>query len=237
MLPSKVTLCDANGNPLVIQAGASGLFIAQAGINPDGNRYASVAAAAAAAKASGPGTELLIIGDITAEATAIDITGIYRIRGIGALPPTLILPAGASLVNTYNETRISSVKISWRGTTACMAFTSVGAVYLEDFAEITTTTAATAGFIESQSGGDVGIFLGCRTKIQGSASHQVVKISGTGALEVFAGPACTIADNTITGGGAGAATIIDETAGLTAGGGAASISHSQTGLNTPTFVP
>lgn len=230
-----------------LQANAGSVTIYRPGGVASGNVYTTLLAAVNAA--SRPGGVVLIdrsLGAAVAAAVEYNVDGLV-IEGIpiagvvgAGLSPTLTIPAGATFVAaTYRSVAFRSVKLAFTGSAPLLSVGASGLlVTMEQYATI-DTTGATGVFFDSQNG-DLFIDVGYGCGLAGSSGHEAINLGAGGSCELFFREtnwvATSLTSNTIKGGGAGAYTITDCTTGLTALGGAATISHTQT-ADTPTYLP
>jgi len=210
---------------------------------PSRNVFATFEEAAAALAPFGGG-DLVIDTRGGAASTAgvfVDVTGI-RFVGLNYNTDVLTVVEGTAFGSDYNQFSVSNVAIEWAGESSPFALSggaSLG-VTLEDYASIRSTAAATGPFFDVGSGctlyADVGYQCALGKDPAGNALVDMAAAPGTSCtINMLVGS--TLDQDTLTGGGDGAYLIVDRTAGLTTGGGNATISHTQTGTTNPQFVP
>lgn len=202
-------------------------------VAPSGNEFPTFKAALAAALAAGPGIDLILRGDVTAEAEAFDRTGV-RIVGAGVTTPTLTIPDGATFVAKDGEHVFTNVNLSYGGSGPVISVGSEnGLITLGPYATLNCTNTATAGILHCNGGTT---FLNCiyANTLAGSAGHQVIRLSGGALLLVTIGNVCSLNSNSITGGGDGAVVVADLSV-PSPRFGAATISQFQAGLINPQF--
>lgn len=195
--------------------------------------YATLHEAAAAAKLSGPGCEILLDGDVTTAAVEHDITGLDKIVGLGTITPTLTITDGTTFVDDLDDFAFENVAITFGGATPVIDV-SLATITLDRYATIAVTNTATAGFIEAS--GSIGVdmmYSNSITSVGGGAGHQVIKLGASAAAAIRVGNLCSIGANSITGGGDGAVEITDTSQG--SGGAAAIINQTQAGLTNPVY--
>lgn len=229
--PLKVT----PGGELVMSVAAASysvIVLDASAPEPAGNVYPTSGAAAAAAKDAGPGSVIVIIGDVTFDAVEHDITGVDKIVGLGNATPTITIPNGCTIKDDFGDIEFENVNLSFGGTSNPVITAPAGGLTLTlgQFASIFCTNTATKGFLEA-SAGTITMNCSWSNTIQGSSGHQVIKLSGSAGLNLSIGNLGTLAANSITGGGDQAVSVAD--ASKAGGFLAATISHTQTGLTNP----
>lgn len=222
-------------------AGVGAIY--QPGTVPGVNRFDTILGAISALRPFGGGDVVIDtrFGAATTEIGDLDITGI-RFVGLDFNTPVLTIVEGTTFTSDYSQFNASNVAIQWTGASSPFALTagaSLG-VTLEDYASITTTAAATGPFFDVGSGCTLYVDVGYQCTIgkdpAGNALVDMASAPGTSCtINMLTGS--ILQQDTLTGGGDGDYLVVDRTAGLTANGGAATISHTQTGTTNVVYQP
>lgn len=207
------------------------------------NRFDTFLGAVSALRTYGGGTLVIDdrFGSATTEIGALDLTGI-KLVGLSYATPVLTVVEGTTFTSDYSQFDASNVAIQWSGASSPFVLAggaSLG-VTLEDYASITTTAAATGPFFDVGSGCTLYIDVGYQCLLgkdpAGNALVDMASAPGTSCtINMLTGS--TLQQNTLTGGGDGDYLVVDRTAGLTANGGNATISHTQTGTTNVVYQP
>lgn len=213
------------------------------GATPGGNVFDTFLGALSTLRTFGGGNLIIDDGGDSSAATTdigtLNLDGI-TIVGISYSTPTLNVVEGTVFTApTTMQWNVKNVFVKWAGATAPWSITSGNlGVSLDDYAQIIADAAATGPFIAANTGGNVYIDLGYQCAITtNTGGHAAIDLRTSGACEIQCGVKSVLSADAITGGGDEALLVTNLTAGLTAGGGDASISHTQTGTTNPQFVP
>lgn len=244
---------DANASVIetqvkALQASAGGFTIYREGGVASGNVYATLLAAVDACPLGGRVYVDGSLGNPTTQAVTYDVDA-KPIVGLGAFPPILTVVDGTTFTAaTYFEMVFEGITVQWVGGHAAIVVGFGLGLELRDYAVVTSTNASSSAFILNKTG-DLYVTVGYACGINGSSGHQIIDlglISDSSACEVNVKATLPSTDeffvaalsaNSVTGGPSGALTVTDTSAGLTVGGGLATISHTQTGTTAPTFRP
>lgn len=226
----------------VHNVGSSGI-VCVAGAATSGNVRGSFAEALRAARALGPATPVRIKGNVVAEAEAYDFTD-ARIEGLGGGTPTITFPNGSSAFwqasADYVDFELRNVGLVWQGTSAAFAEVPLNGLYvlLDLYASISTDPGATKPFLHAVAGAGSLVDVMRGGRINAAVGRPFMSLDAGGAFsQLTFGPLSVLSSDALTGGDAGAFSVVDQSAGLTASAALASISHTQTGANAVAFDP
>lgn len=213
------------------------------GATPGLNVFSTLLGAISALRVFGGGRCIIDDGgDSSAAVTepdALNIDGIQFV-GVSYQTPVLNVVEGTTFTAPLtSQLNISNVSFVWAGATAPFSVTSGNlGVTLDDYASITATPDATGPFFAADTGGNLYVDVGLQcTLATNSGGAALINLGASGTAEIQLGFNATLSSDTITGGGDQALLVTNRTAGLTAGGGLANVSQTQTGTTNPVFAP